>query len=328
MFNVVIRAYFLMKRISSQHYEDLQRQFHYLYRNLPVAASVVNLSTASQIKATLKKNKIDTDKYEDRVYASCLKASVVYAQKAIEVQHPVVMINVMEHGAKEDLVKNVINDFSLKMKQFFAFFSNRFKNNHFDNDYYSKNLMVAPSVTRQLQVSCYQEFLPAPSIAKKDLLVINAMNDETRKAEDLQIMMVKIDSSDAKLLNIPDVSTVTNKDTRTDINNLCKDMLDKLLVDHIHPTESSTVETTQEDNDAYFLSLFNTNVESSAVKPVAVDSTTTKMESNHSQKKIPRRSSSRYDLERIFFYKFISFALGLPALRHTKKMLRLRMIWK
>ena len=309
VFNVVIRANYLMKRISTQQYEDLQRQFHYLYRNLPVAASIVNLTTASQIKAALKKNKIDTDKHEDRVYASCLKASVVYARRAIEIQHPVVTINTMEHGAKEELVKNVITDFSLKVKQLFDFFSKRFKNNHSDNDYFSTNLMTAPNITRQLQVSCYQDFLPAPSIAKKDLQVIGAMNDETRRTEDFQIMVVKIDSSDAKLLTIPDVSTITNKDTRIELNKLCKDMLDALLVDQVNPTEPNTVEAMQEDNDAYFLSLFHTSAESSAVKPVIAGDTSTKTESNHPKQKIPRRASSRYNSGRISFLQILYYML-------------------
>ena len=78
VFNIIIKAHFMMKRISQQQYSDLQKQYHYLYRRLPVGATIMDLSSASQVKSLLKKEKIITDKYVDRVNATAWKTSVVY----------------------------------------------------------------------------------------------------------------------------------------------------------------------------------------------------------------------------------------------------------
>ena len=86
----------MMKRISQQQHFDLQRQYHYLYRGLPVGATIMDLSSASQVKSLLKKEKIITDKYVDRVNATAWKTSVVYAKKLIQSQHPVLAINTNE----------------------------------------------------------------------------------------------------------------------------------------------------------------------------------------------------------------------------------------
>ena len=202
MVNVVIRAHYLMKRISQQQYSDLQRQYHYLYRNLPVGATILDLPSASQIKMVLKKDKVVTDKYADRINATCMKTSVIYARNSIEVQQPVLAINTLETGAKEEQVKANIVDFSLKLTKLSQALSKKFLTNPFDISYYASNLMAVPNATRHLKASFHQEFMPTPSVAKKDLLVLDTLDDDVKKAADFKVMEVKIDSPDAKLLAI------------------------------------------------------------------------------------------------------------------------------
>ena len=73
----------MMKRISQQQYSDLQRQYHYLYRRPPLGATIMDLSSASQVKALLKKENIITDKHMDRVNATAWRTSIAYAKKLI-----------------------------------------------------------------------------------------------------------------------------------------------------------------------------------------------------------------------------------------------------
>lgn len=129
VFNVIVRAHYMMKRISQQHYFDLQRQFHYLYRGLPVGASILDLPSAGQVKSILKKEKITTDKHADRINATAMKTSVIYAKELIQNQQPVLTINTNEKGATEEQIAVAITEFSSKLAKFSQNLSNKLFNN-------------------------------------------------------------------------------------------------------------------------------------------------------------------------------------------------------
>ena len=78
----------------------------------------MDLSSASQVKALLKKEKIITDKYVDRVNATAWKTSVVYAKKLIQGKHPVLAINTNEKGVTEEFMAAAIMEFSIKLTNF------------------------------------------------------------------------------------------------------------------------------------------------------------------------------------------------------------------
>ena len=155
--------------------------------------------------------------------------------------------------------------------------------------------MAIPSITRHLQFSFTQDYAPSPSQAKKDLLQLEAMDDQARAAEDTAIKIIRIDSADAKLLDILDVCTVTNKDTRTELNTLSNDMMES-----IDKTQDNTAvpvpaeENTPEESEEFFLNLFATGASSSSSKPMSGSRT----DSREDNPDTPRRRSSRRSVSR------------------------------
>ena len=281
-----------MKRISQQQHFDLQRQYHYLYRGLPVGATIMDLSSASQVKSLLKKEKITTDKYVDRVNATAMKTSVVYAKKLIQSQHPVLAINTNEKGVTEEFMAVAITEFSLKLAKFSKTLSDKLYNDPSAEGYYATNIMAVPSMTRHLQVCLTHDYAPSPSQAKKDILQLEAMDDQVRSAEDLAIQVIRIDSQDAKLLDIPNVCTVTNKDTRTELNNMCDEMLE-----FIHKNQDNTAipvpaaESMPEESEEFFLNLFTSGASSSSSKPVSGNCADSKEDNSDHQKRHSSRKS-------------------------------------
>ena len=155
--------------------------------------------------------------------------------------------------------------------------------------------MAVPSMTRHLQVSFTQDYAPSPSLAKKDLLQLEAMDDQGRSAEDLAIQVIRIDSQDAKLLDIPNVCTVTNKDTRTELNNMCDEMLEFL-----HKNQDNTAipvpaaESMPEESEEFFLNLFTSGASSSSSKPVSGNCADSKEDNlDHQKRRSSRKSVSR-----------------------------------
>ena len=121
------------------------------------------------------------------------------------------------------------------------------------------------------------------------------MDDQARSAEDMAIQIIRIDSQDAKLLDIPDVCTVTNKDTRTELNNMCNDMLES-----IHKNQDNTAipvpaaESMPEESEEFFLNLFTAGASSSSSKPMLGNCTDSKEDNSDPQ----RRRSSRRSVSR------------------------------
>ena len=231
----------------------------------------------------------------DRVNATAWKTSVVYAKKLIQNQHPVLAINTNEKGVTEEFMAVVIAEFSLKLAKFSKTLLDKLYNDPSAEGYYATNIMAIPSMTRHLQVSFTQDYAPSPSQAKKDLLQLEAMDDQARSAEDLAIQIIRIDSQDAKLLDIPDVCTVTNKDTRTELNNMCDELLES-----IHKNQDNTAipvpaaESMPEESEEFFLNLFTSGASSSSSKPVSGNRTDSKEDNFDPQ----RRRSSRRSVSR------------------------------
>ena len=121
------------------------------------------------------------------------------------------------------------------------------------------------------------------------------MDDQVRSAEDMAIQVIRIDSQDAKLLDIPNVCTVTNKDTRTNLNNMCDDMLES-----IHKNQDNTAipvpatESMPEENEEFFLNLFTSGASSSSSKPASGNCTDSREDNSDPQ----RRHSSRRSVSR------------------------------
>ena len=285
----------MMKRISPQQYSDLEKQYHYLYRRLPLGATIMDLSSASQVKALLKKENIVTDKHMDRVNATAWRTSIAYAKKLIQGKHPVLAINTNEKGVTEEFMAAFIMEFSIKLAKFSETLLVKLYNDPSDDQYYANNIMPIPSITRHLQISFTQDYAPSPSQAKKDLLQLEAMDDQARAAEDTAIKIIRIDSADAKLLDIRDVCTVTNKDTRTELNTLSNDMMES--IDKTQDNTAAPVpaeENTAEESEEFFFSLFATGASSSSSKPMSGSRTDSKEDNPDT----PRRRSSRRSVSR------------------------------
>ena len=154
--------------------------------------------------------------------------------------------------------------------------------------------MPIPSITRHLQLSFTQDYAPSPSQAKKDLLQLAEMDEQTRAAEDTAIKIIRIDSADAKLLDIRDVSTVTNKDTRAELNTLSNDMMESIDKTKDNTAASAPAEeNTAEESEDFFFSLFATGASSSS-KPMSGSRTDNKEDNPDT----PRRRSSRRSVSR------------------------------
>ena len=186
-------------------------------------------------------------------------------------------------------------EFSIKLTKFSETLFNKLYNDPSDEEYYARNIMPIPSITRHLQLSFTQDYSPSPSQAKKDLLQLEAMDDQTRAAEDTAIKIIRIDSADAKLLDIRDVCTVTNKDTRTELNTLSNDMMES--IDKTQDNTAAPVpaeENTAEESEEFFFSLFATGASSSSSKPTSGSRTDSKEDNPDT----PRRRSSRRSVSR------------------------------
>lgn len=189
--------------------------------------------------------------------------------------------------------------------------------------------MAVPSMTRHLQASFTQDYAPSPSSAKKDLLELEALDDEVRSAADMKIQAIRIDSQDAKLLAIPDVCTITNKDTRMDLNKMCEDMMEAITKDQDKTAPSaSTTETVPEENEEFFLNLFTSGTSSSSSKMISGGTVDSKEDGSDLQKRrSSRRSTSRFEIHQISFI-FLSFHLfiGRPVLLPKTKNPKLKLI--
>ena len=285
----------MMKRISEQQYSDLQKQYYFLYRRLPLGATIMDLSSVSQVKALLKKENIITDKHMDRVNATAWRTSIAYAKKLIQGKHPVLAINTNEKGVTEEFMVAFMLEFSIKLAKFSETLLVKLYNDPSDDQYYANNIMPIPSITRHLQISFTQDYAPSPSQAKKDLLQLEAMDDQARAAEDTAIKIIRIDSADAKLLDIRDVCTVTNKDTRTELNTLSNDMMES--IDKTQDNTAAPVPTEEnapEESEDFFFSLFATGASSSSSKPASGSRTDSKEDNSDT----PRRRSSRRSVSR------------------------------
>ena len=284
----------MMKRISPEQYADLEKQYHYLYRRLPLGATIMDLSSASQVKALLKKENIVTDKSMDRVHVTAWRTSIAYAKKLIQGKHPVLAINTNEKGVTEESMAAFFMEFSIKLTKFSETLFNKLYNDPSDEEYYARNIMPIPSITRHLQLSFTQDYAPSPSQAKKDLLQLAEMDEQTRAAEDTAIKIIRIDSADAKLLDIRDVSTVTNKDTRAELNTLSNDMMESIGKIQDNTAASAPAEDNPaEESEDFFFSLFDTSTSSSS-KP----SSGGRIDNKEDNSDTPRRRSSRKSASR------------------------------
>ena len=255
----------------------------------------MDLSSASQVKALLKKENIVTDKHMDRVNITAWRTSIAYAKKLIQGKHPVLAINTNEKGVTEESMAAFIMEFSIKLTKFSETLLDKLYNDPSDEEYYANNIMAIPSMTRHLQISFTQDYAPSPTQAKKDLLQLEAMDDQARLAEETAIKIINIDSSDAKLLDILDVCTVTNKDTRTELNTMSDNMMES-----IHKVQDSTEtpappeESMPEESEEFFLNLFSAGTSSSSSKSMPGNRADNK--EDHSD--TPRRRSSRRSVSR------------------------------
>ena len=290
VFNVIARANYLMKRISLDQFEALERHYHALYRNLQITASVIDLPTASQVKAALAKAKSSTDKCTDRIHATEYKATVFYAREAIKVNHLVFLVNATDVSAKKENLKAILDDHVAILKRAFAFWTTTMKYND-DEDYFSKNSMAIPNFSRNLSIIYQHNHGPNPIAAKRDLENADRING--RKAIDLEIMSVNLDSHDATLLQIPAVNNISNKDMRSMIN---KSSLD--LIESFHCTQSSsTVQNQKEipadENEEYFLSLFMQNQDIKSTDATSQDTSMKASKVDKSQEKVELQSTSQ-----------------------------------
>ena len=113
-------------------------------------------------------------------------------------------------------------------------------------------------------------------------------------AEDTAIKIIRIDSADAKLLDIRDVSTVTNKDTRAELNTLSNDMMESIGKTQDNTAASAPAEeNTAEESEDFFFSLFATAASSSS-KP----SSGSRIDNKEDNPDTPRRRSSRKSASR------------------------------
>ena len=283
-----------MKRISQQQFSDLERQYHYLYRRLPLGATIMDISSASQVKSILKKENIITDKQMDRVNATAWRTSIAYAKKLIQGKHPVLVINTNEKGVTEESMAAFIMEFSIKLTKFSETLLDKLYNDPSDEEYYARNIMPIPSITRHLQLSFTQDYAPSPSQAKKDLLQLAEMDEQTRAAEDTAIKIIRIDSADAKLLDVRDVSTVTNKDTRAELNTLSNDMMESIgKIQDNTAAPAPAEDNPAEESEDFFFSLFDTSTSSSS-KP----SSGGRIDNKEDNSDTPRRRSSRKSASR------------------------------
>ena len=279
-----------MKRISPDQFEALERHYHALYRNLQITASVIDLPTASQIKAALLKAKSSTDKYTDRINATQYKATVFYAREAIKVNHLVFLVNATDVSAKKENLKAILDDHVAILKRAFAFWTNTKKHND-DADYFSKNSMAIPNFSRNLSITYKHDHGPNPIAAKRDLTNADRING--RKAIDLEIMSVNLDSHDATLLQIPAVNNISNKDMRSLINKSSLDLIESLHCVQSSSTMQEQKEIPADENEEYFLSLFTQaqNIKSTDATSQATSMKTSKVDK--SQEKVEMQSTSK-----------------------------------
>ena len=133
----------------------------------------------------------------------------------------------------------------------------------------------------------------------------------------MEIQAIRIDSQDAKLLAIPNVCTITNKDTRMDLNKMCDDMLEAITKnqDNTAPPVSTT-ETVQEENEEFFLNLLTSGASSSSSKLISGSAADSKEDSSELQRRrSSRRSISRFKIHQIPFIFYFLFHLftGRPV---------------
>ena len=128
------------------------------------------------------------------------------------------------------------------------------------------------------------------------------------------------------LLAIPDVSTVTNKETRSNLNKLCQGMFDTILNDQGNTAVpvSTITEIVQEENEDYFFSLFNANADSSSSKGTSVE--------RKQKALIIKRRKFQGGLHpglihgKSLYFFFIHLFIGLPALLRAMRNWILRLI--